>query len=162
MWHAIIAIGQNTGSDDIEHCMPSSPLDSTHRVGRHQAWHVIIALGQNTRSYDIGCTCHHCPWEAHTVKLRRAWHTISTLESICLDNVGLVMTSSPLDNTHCRTTSMWHVIMPMYSTHVRMTSGVACHHLPTTAYMVGVREAWQTIITIRKNTWSDDIRPVMP
>ena len=74
----------------------------------------------------------------------------------------IVMTSSPLENTHCRTTSTWHAIMPTYYTHVQTTSGVARHHLPFEAYMVGLHEVWQAIITIRKNTWSNDIRRGMP
>ena len=36
-WHAIIALGQHTRSDDVRRCMPSSPLDQRRRsaiVGR--------------------------------------------------------------------------------------------------------------------------------
>ena len=144
-------------SDDVGLCMPSSPLESTHSVERHRAWHVIIALGQNTQSYDIGRTCHHCPWEEHTVRLCQAWHAISTLESTCSDDVRIFMTSSPLDNTHCRMTLMWHAIMPMFCTHVQTTSGVACHHRPYAAYMVVLRVAWHAIIAIGQNTRSNDV-----
>ena len=66
-WHARMAIGQHTQSDDVGLGMPSSPLGSTcgwmtsavschldpwntHTVGQCRAWHAIIALGQHTRS----------------------------------------------------------------------------------------------------------------
>ena len=69
-WHAIIASGQHTRSNDVWHGMPSSPLDSTHGqktscVASHQrvwaahtfdrrwAWHDIIAFGQHKRSNDV-------------------------------------------------------------------------------------------------------------
>ena len=52
-WHAIVALGRQTRSNDVRHEMPSSPLGSTH--GRHrQAWHVIMALGHHTRSNELG------------------------------------------------------------------------------------------------------------
>ena len=152
---------------------------TNYTINRCRALHVIIYLGQHTQgwmtsavayhhcpwkkhTYDIGNTCHHFPWEAHTVRVRQAWHAIFTLESTCLDDVGLVMTSSPLENTHCRKTLMWHVIMPMYFKHVQTASGIARHHLPSTTHMVGLHEAWHAIITIRKNTLSDDIGRGMP
>ena len=111
-WHAIIAFGQHTRSNDVRHGMPSYPLDSkhgrttlgvtchhrlwtAHTVECHQVWHAIIAFGQHTRSNDVGCgmtsppldsthgrmtsgvAYHHRPWAAHTIKLRRAWHDIT-------------------------------------------------------------------------------------
>ena len=74
--HAIIAFGQHTQSNDVGHCMPSSPLGSTH--------------GQTTS----GMPSHHHPWTTHTVgnvgrgmtsppldsthgRQRRAWHDIT-------------------------------------------------------------------------------------
>ena len=54
--HAIIALGQHTRSNDVEHGMPSSTFDNTHG---------------NTTSGEV---CHHRPWTAHTVRQRQAWH----------------------------------------------------------------------------------------
>ena len=70
-WHAIIAFGQYTWSNNVGHGMPSSPLGSTHGrttsglachhrlraqhpVERRVAWHAIIALGQHRRSAIVG------------------------------------------------------------------------------------------------------------
>ena len=105
-WHAIIALGRQTPSNDVKRGMPSSPLGSTngrttsgvachhrlwaaHTVERRWAWHAIIALGWQTRSNDVGrgmpsthgrkmsgMTCHHRLWTTHTVKRRRARHAI--------------------------------------------------------------------------------------
>ena len=57
-WHAIIAFGMQTRSNDVGLGIPSSPLGSTH--------------GRPTS----GVTCHHRLWTAHTVERRRAWHAI--------------------------------------------------------------------------------------
>ena len=43
-WHAIIAFGEHTRSNDVGHCMPSSPLGITH--------------GRTTS----GVACHHRLW----------------------------------------------------------------------------------------------------
>ena len=53
-WHAIIALGQHTRSDDVGHGMTSPHLENTH--GRQcQTWHdYIIALGPHTRSKTSG------------------------------------------------------------------------------------------------------------
>ena len=128
--------------------MPSSPLDSTngrttsgvachhhlwsaHTVERRRAWHAIIALRQHTQSKDVGrgmtsppldsthdrttsgLARDHRPWTARTVERRRAWHDITTLGRHTQSNVLVCgMPSSPLG-----------------STHDRMTSCVAFHHL---------------------------------
>ena len=48
-FHAIVAFGQHTRSDDVGRGMTSTPLENTH--GRqHQTWHAITSLGQHTRS----------------------------------------------------------------------------------------------------------------
>ena len=50
VWHAMIALGQHTRSDDVGCGMTSLPLDNTHSRKR-RAWHDdITALGQNTWS----------------------------------------------------------------------------------------------------------------
>ena len=76
-WHAIIAFGQHTRSNDVGSGMPSSPLGSTH-CERCRVWHSIIAFGKQTRSNNVGhgvpsslldskhdqttpgVACHHC------------------------------------------------------------------------------------------------------
>ena len=52
-WHAIIAFGQHSRSNDVGRGMPSLPLGSTH--------------GQTTSSV----ACHHSPWTANTIGQRQ-------------------------------------------------------------------------------------------
>uniref|UniRef100_A0A494G8C1 Uncharacterized protein n=1 Tax=Solanum lycopersicum TaxID=4081 RepID=A0A494G8C1_SOLLC len=54
-WHAIIAFGQHTRSNDVGRVITSPPLDSKHgrttTYGRQrQAWHDITTVAQHTRS----------------------------------------------------------------------------------------------------------------
>ena len=99
-WHDIIALGQHTLSDYVAHGMTSPPLDGTH--GRKMS----------------GVACHHRPWVAHTIKLRRVWHDITALGlQSRSNNIGHGIKSPPLDSMHGRT-----------------TSGVALHHRPRTAH----------------------------
>ena len=87
-WHAIIALGRQTRSNDVRRDMPSPPLDSTH--------------GQTTS----GVTCHHRLWAARTVERHRVWHDITAFgQHTRSNNVGSGMPSSPLDGKHSRTTS---------------------------------------------------------
>ena len=122
-WHAIIAFGQHTRSNDVglarHHC-----LWLAHMLERRRAWHAIIAYGQHTRSNDVGrgmtspplacmhsqtmpgVACHHRPWTARTVEQRRAWHDIIALGQHTRSNdVRRGMTSLPFESTHGRTTS---------------------------------------------------------
>ena len=109
-WHAVIAFGQHTRSNDFGRGMPSWPLGSTygratsgvpctHRlwaadtVDRRRAWHAIIAFGKHTRSNDVERGMQSSPLAAHT-----------------LDNVKHGMTSPPLDSTHGRQRRAWHDI----------------------------------------------------
>ena len=169
-------MGQLTRKNDIERGILSSPLDSTnnqttsgvachhrpwttHTVGRRRAWHDLTALGQNTQSYYVGrgmtsppldsthgltmsgVACHHHLWAAHTVERRRAWHAIIALRQHTQSkDVGRGMTSPPLYNTHCRTTSC-----------------VACHHRLWAAHMVEQRLAWHASIALRQHTQSKDV-----
>ena len=106
-WHAITALGQHTRSDDVGHDMTSPPLDCTHGL------------------MTSGVARHHCPWTAHTVERRRAWHDITALRKYTRsDDVRSGMTSPPLGSTHDRT-----------------TSGVACHHCLKAAHTVERRRA---------------------
>ena len=75
-WHAIIALGQHTRSNDVGRGMPASPLGSTH--------------GRTTS----GVECHHLLWAADTVERRRAWHAIITFgKHTWWDGVGRGMPS---------------------------------------------------------------------
>ena len=130
-WHAIIAFGKHTGSNDVGCGMPSSPLGSTHgrttsgvachhrlweahTVERRRVWHAIIAFGQHTRFNDVGHGMQSSPLAAQTVKRRRAWHaSIAFGQHTRSNNIRRGMPPWPLDTTHIRT-----------------KSGVACHHSP--------------------------------
>ena len=136
-FHAIIAFGQHTRSNDVGHGMPSR-LWVAHTVERRRAWHAIIALGRQTPSNDVkrgmpssplgstngqtmsGVACHNIPWTTHMVGRRRAWHAIiAFVQHTRSNNVGRGMPSSPSGSTHDRT-----------------TSGVACHHCRWAAHTV--------------------------
>ena len=136
----------------IERCragIPSSPLDSTHS------------------RMTSGVIFHHRLSTTHTVGLRRAWNDITALVQHTWSNdVWRGMTSPPLDSTHSRQRRVWHAITalgqhrwsddvrrdmpspPLDSTHGRTMSGVALHHRPWTARMVGRRRAWYDIIAL--------------
>ena len=87
-WHAIIASGQHTRSNDVGRGIRSSPLGSTD--------------GRTTS----GVACHHRLWAAHTVGRRRALHAIIALgQHRRSDDVGRGMPSSPLDSTDGRPSS---------------------------------------------------------
>ena len=136
VWHAIIAYGRQTRSNDVKCDMPSPPLDSTHgrmtsgRACHHRLWaaHRSKDVGRGMKSPPLdsthgkttsGVTCHHRLWTPHTV-----------------GNVGRGMTSSLLDSTHGRT-----------------TSDMACHHRPWAAHTVGLRRAWHVITSFGQHTW---------
>ena len=159
-WHAIIALGRQTRSDDVRHDMPSPPLDSTH--GRTMS----------------GVALHHRPWTARMVRRRQAWYDITALGQHTRSNdVGRGLPSLPLGSSHGRTTSgvachhrpwtthtvgrrrAWNDIIalgqhtrsdyvgrgmtspPLDSTHSRTTSGVAFHHRLWAAHTVERRRA---------------------
>ena len=107
--------------------MTSPPLDCTHGL------------------MTSGVARHHCPWTAHTVERRRAWHAIIAFGQHTRSNdVGRGMTSPPLDNTHGRP-----------------TSGMACHHRLWAAHTVERRRARHDITALRQYTRSDDVRSGM-
>ena len=86
-WHAIIAFGQHTRSNNVECGITSPPFDSTH---------------SRTTS---GVVCHHRLRVAQTVKRHRAWHAIILLgRQTQLNKVERGMPSPPLDNIHGRMT----------------------------------------------------------
>ena len=143
--------------------MKSPPLDTTH--GRKcPTWHDITSLGQYTRldyvgrgitspplesthsRTTLGVACNHRLWAAHTVERRRAWHAIIALgRQTRSDDIRRDMPSPPLDSTHSRT-----------------MSGVALHHRPWTARMVGRSRAWYDITALGQHTRSNDVGRGMP
>ena len=81
-WHAIIALGMNTQSDDVGRGMLSSPLYRTHD------------------STTSGMACYYRPWTTYTVRQNWTWHVIIAIEQIIWsDDVERGIPSSPLDNT---------------------------------------------------------------
>ena len=120
---------------DGKHCRTTSGVECHHRlwaahtVERRQAWHAIIA-------FEL----------ADPVGKRHAWHAIIALgRQTWSNNVGIGMTSPPLDSTHGQT-----------------TSGMTCHHLLWTTHTVERRRAWNAIIAFGKHTRSSDVGCGMP
>ena len=138
--------------------MKSLPLDSTHgqttsgmachhrvsaahTVQGRRSWHDITSVGQHTRLATSCVAFHHRPWTAHTVERHRAWHDITTLgQHTWSNNVERGMLSSHLASTHIRT-----------------TSGVACHHHLWASQTVEQRKAWHEIIALGLHAQSNDI-----
>ena len=156
-WHAIIALGQHTRSNDVRRDMPSSPLDSTHD------------------RMTLGMACHHHLWAAQTVGWRRPWHAIVALGRQTRSNdVGRGLSSSPLGSTHGRHRRARHAIIafgqhkwsndigrgmpssPLGSIHGRTTLGVACHNRLKAAHTVERRRAWHDITAFGQDTRSND------
>ena len=138
--------------------MPSTPKDSTQR---------------RTTS---GVACYHLHWVADTVRLRRAWHEITSLrQHTWSDDVGRGMPSSSLGSTNGRTTPTWHANItfgqhtrsndvergmtspPLDSAHGRTTSSATCHHLLLKEHTIERRQAWHAIITFGQHKWSNDV-----
>ena len=161
-WHAIITFEQHKWSNDVGHDMPSC-LWEAHTVERRRACHDITALGRHGRSNDIGRGMTSPPLDSidnrqrrawydttaigqHTVRRRRAWHNITALgQHTWLDYVRRGMTSPPL-----------------YSTHGRTSSGVACHHRLWATHTIERRLAGHAIIAHGRQTRSNDVRRDMP
>ena len=162
-WHAIIALGRQTWSNDVRRGMPSLLLDNTHDLQR-RVWHDIAAFGQYTRSNNVrrgmpssplesthgrttsGVACRHHLWAAQTVERRRTWYDMIALGLHARsNNVGRGIISPRLDSTHGRT-----------------TSGMACHHRLWAAQTVERRWAWHAIIALGRQTRSNNVRRDMP
>ena len=143
--------------------MTSLPLDSRHGRQR-QAWNDITSLGEHTRSATWGVTCNHRLWVAQTIERRQAWHSIIAFglshivgwrrawhaiialgRQTWSNDVGLGMTSPPLDSTHGRT-----------------TSGVASNRRLLVAHMVERHRAWHAIRVLRRQTRSNNVGRGIP
>ena len=118
--HAIIAFGQHTQSKDVGRGMISHAFGQHTRsndVGRDMPSPPLDSTHDRTTS---GVACQHRLKASHTDERCRAWHDITAFGQHTQSNeVGHDMSSPPLD-----------------STHGRMTSGVACHHLFWEAQMM--------------------------
>ena len=103
-------------------------------------------MGSTHGQTTSGMTCHHRLWTAHTVERCRVCLYITALGlHAWSDDVRRGMTSPPL-----------------YSTHGRTTSGVACHHCLSAAQTIEQRRAGHDIIALRRETWLNDVRRDMP
>ena len=110
-WHAIIAFGHHTQSNDVECGIPLSPLSSTH--------------GRTTS----GVACHHRLWEAQKDEQRRAWLDITAPRlHTRSDYVRRGMTSPPMDSTHDRTMSGVAFHHRLWAAHT-ITRGWAGHDI---------------------------------
>ena len=130
-WQARMVLWRHTHLDDIDRCMPSSPLGSTffrmtsgvafhrrpweaHTVGRHRQG-MLSLLKESIHSWTMsGVASYHRPCTEHTIKCCCAWHACMALrQHTRSDDDGRVMPSSALGNTNGRT-----------------MSDVACNHRP--------------------------------
>ena len=129
VWNARMVLRKHAQLDDIDRCMPLSPLGST--------------LFRMTS----GVTFHHHPWEAHTVGRHRQVMPSLLLESIHSRTMSSVASYyRPCIEHTIKCCWAWHACMalrqhtqsdydgrvmpslPLGSRHGRMTSGVAWHH----------------------------------
>ena len=106
----------------------------------------LSTLGSTDGGMTSGMASHHRLWTACTVGRRRAWHTIIAIGNHTRSNdVRRGMPSLLLRSTNGRT-----------------PSGVACHHCPLTARMVGRHRAWHDITGFVPHTRSNDVRRGIP
>ena len=104
-------------------------LSAAQTVERRKAWHSIIAFGL-----------------AHIVGRCRAWHAIIALGRKTWSNdIGLGITSLPLDSTHGRT-----------------TSGVASNRRLLVAHMVERHRTWHAIRVLGQQTRLNNVGRGMP
>ena len=95
-WNARMVLRKHAQLDDIDRCMPSSPLGST--------------LFRMTS----GVTFHHRPWEAHTVGRRR-----QVMPSLLLESIHSRTTSSvasyyrPFTEHTIKCCWAWHACMAL-------------------------------------------------
>ena len=129
-WNARMVLRKHAQLDDIDRCMPSSPLGSTlfrmtsgvtlhhhpweaHTVGRHRQVMPSLLL-ESIHSRTMSSVASYRPCIEHTIKCCWAWHACMALrQHTRSDDDGRVMPSSLLGNTNGRT-----------------RSGVACNHRP--------------------------------
>ena len=119
--------------------MTSSPLDNTDG------------------GMTSGMSCHHHPWTANTVILRRARYAITALcQHILLDDIGLAGRHRPW------TANMSMLSSPNVRIHDWMTSRVTSSLESWAILKVERCEAWHTIIVLGQHQRSDDVRRDFP
>ena len=125
--------------------MPSSLLDGKH--------------GQTMQSV----ACHQRLGTAHTEERRRAWHDITAIGQNTIGRRRAWHDITTLGQ-HTRSDYVRHGMTspPLYSTHGRTTSGVACHHRLWAAHTIERRLAGHAIIAHGRQTRSNDVRRDMP
>ena len=129
-WHAIIAIGLHTRSNDVRRGMLSWSLAITHActmsgVARH--YRPCTAC---TRSDNVEHGIHHRHWTTYTIRLHRVWHVIIALVLHTRLNVfghGNVLISFG-KHTRSKDVGSGMTSPPLGNTHGQTTSGVTCHH----------------------------------
>ena len=126
--------------------MPSTLLDSIHRIERRRAWHAITPFGQHTRSDNLGSgmlfspldtihcwmmsgmECHHRLWTADTVEWCRHGMLSSPFDlTEGLKMSGVVYHYYPSATHIVRRCRALIPSFPLGSTHGHTTLGVACH-----------------------------------
>ena len=101
------------------------------------AWSLRKTHNQTT----LIVACHHRHWKTTMIRLCCVWHVINALgQHTRSDAIEHGMPSSPLDNTHGRT-----------------TSSEACRHLPWAAHTVKRRRAWHVVIALGQHARMDDV-----
>ena len=100
---------------------------------------------------------------ARTVKRRRAWHDITAIGQHTVGRRGARHNiTAHGQNTRLDYVRRGMTSPPLYSTHGRTTSGVACHHRLWAAHTIERRLAGHAIIAHGQQTWSNDVKRDMP
>ena len=139
-WHARMVLGQHTQPDDIDRCMPSSPLGST------------LCL------MTSGVAFHHRPWEAHTVGRRRQGMPSLLLESIHgWITSGVASYYRPCTEHRIKFCWVWHPCMALRQ-HTRSDyDGRVIPSSPLGTNTVGRHRAWHAIIALRQHVHLDNV-----
>ena len=120
-------------------------------------------LGSTHGPTTSAVACHHRLWAAQTVERRRAWHAIiAFVQHRQSHDVRRCMPSSPLGITQSNDVGSGMPSSTLGSTHDRTTLGVACHHRLWAAQTVERCQAWHAIISLGRQTRSNDVRRDMP
>ena len=154
-WHAIIALGWQTRSNDVGCGMPSSPSGSTHGRTTSSVAKKSLPLVSTHGRTTSGVACHHRLWAAHTVERRRLWHALG--QQTRSDDVRR-------DMHHCLWTAhtvgrrrAWHAIIA-FGQHTRLNDvGRGMLSSPLENKHDRQRRAWHDISALGQHAWSDEI-----
>ena len=130
-WNARMVLRKHAQLDDIDRCMPSSPLGSTlfrmtsgvtfhhrpweaHTVGRCRQVMPSLLLESIHSRTTSSVASYYRPCTEHTIKCYWAWHACIALRQLTRsDNVGSGMPQSPLDSMYTWTTLCIHAIIAL-------------------------------------------------